>query len=93
MQELEPTWARAISVWWLIIWRGVVGAGVIGGVVGFIIGFVGGAVGASATALSIGSSGAGLVIGTVWMVVVVRMALRKQYGDFRLALVPRSQAR
>jgi hypothetical protein len=59
-----------------------------GGVVGFIIGFVGGMAGTSATGISLAASGAGAVIGIVWMIIVVRMALRKHYGEFRLALVP-----
>ena len=89
MQELEPTWPRAISVWWLIVWRGVLGAAIIGGVLGFIIGLVGEIIGVSATAITAASGFVGLVVGIVWMVYVVQMALRKHYRDFRLALVPR----
>ena len=28
----------------------------------------------------------------IWFVIVVRMALRKHYGEFRIALVPRGRA-
>jgi len=90
MQELEPTWSRAIGVWWLIAWRGVVGAAIIGGVVGFIIGFIGALVGVPSSVLTVATSILGLGIGIVWMIVVVRMALRKHYGEFRIALVPRT---
>jgi hypothetical protein len=30
MQELETTWPRVLAVWWLIIWRGLVGAFLLG---------------------------------------------------------------
>jgi hypothetical protein len=88
MQELEPTWSRAISVWWLIFWRGIVGAALIGGVVGFVIGFIGALAGVDAAVLTIVNGAIGLLIGTIWMIYAVRMALRKRYGGFRLALVP-----
>jgi hypothetical protein len=43
MQELEVTFSRVVSVWWLCFWRATLGAGVLGaiagGVVGFIVGF------------------------------------------------------
>src|SRR5262249_15004740 len=38
----ELTWQRAICVWWLLYWRGIIGAGIIGIVVAVIIGFIGG---------------------------------------------------
>jgi len=31
----------------------------------------------------------GLLVGLIWGLVVVRMALKKQYGDFRVALIPK----
>ena len=40
MQELEATWGRVLRVWWLIVWRSILGAIVIGGVAGGILGFV-----------------------------------------------------
>ena len=88
MQELEATWSRAVRVWWLIIWRGVIGAAILGGVIGFIIGFVGALLGLPSSAIGLTASLSGGVIGIVWMIIVVRMALRKQYSEFRLALVP-----
>jgi hypothetical protein len=38
------------------------------------------------------SSVLGAVIGALWGIVVVSMALKKRYGDFRIALVPISPA-
>jgi hypothetical protein len=103
MQELEATWGRATRVWWLIMWRGVLGGTLIGGAVGVIVGIV-----TVVVVLVVHGSldrveeqpiyqigialGAllGVIIGIGWYIVVVRMALRKQYRDFRLVIVPRS---
>jgi len=38
--------------------------------------------------ISTTASAVGALSGIVWSTFVVRMALRKKYGDFRLALVP-----
>ena len=88
MQELKATWGRVIVVCWLIIWRGTLGAMILGGVLGFIIGFVGAILGFRAGATTL-SALVGAIAGICWYVVVVRMALRKHYSDFRIALVPR----
>jgi hypothetical protein len=103
MQELEATWGRAARVWWLIVWRGVLGATLVGTVVGIIVGVVTAVVviamgGTSVTLadnptyqIGIGLGAVlGLVIGIFWYILVVRMALRKQYREFRLAIVPRT---
>jgi hypothetical protein len=88
MQELEATWGRVISVWWLLAWRGLLGAVLIGAVVGFIIGFIGALAHVSQETITLLSSIAGALVGLAWAIMVVRMALRKRYGEFRLALVP-----
>ena len=88
MQELEITWERVISVWWLIVWRSVVGAVSIGFVVGFIIGAIMGAAGVPLETIQSVSTVVGLCIGLGWGMVVTRMALQKHYKGFRLALVP-----
>ena len=92
MQELKPTLTRTISVWWLIIWRGVLGAAIIGSVAGLILGIVGAIIGASPTTIAAAGGFIGLPIGIAWMIIVVQMALRKHYRDFRLALIPRNPA-
>jgi hypothetical protein len=88
MQELEPSWQRVIAVWWLIFWRGTLGGVLLGAVVGFIEGFTGGMLGASPQSITVVTSISGGVVGLAWIILVVRMALRKHYGDFRIALVP-----
>ena len=88
MQELELTWSRVMSVWWLIFWRGSIGALLVGGVIGFIIGFIFGVLRIPMDPLIPGIPGG--IGGLLWFVLVVRMALGKKYQGFRIALLPRS---
>ena len=89
MQELEPTWQRALSVWWLLAWRGTVGAVLLMALVGAVFGFVDGVTGVSMASLRDVIVTLAVLVSLVWAILVVRMALRKQYGKFRIALVPR----
>ena len=88
MQELEPTWGRVMSVWWLLAWRGMVGAVLIGAAVGFVFGAFAALADWPADKIQSVSTVLGGVIGALWGIVVVRMALKKRYGKFRIALVP-----
>ena len=88
MQELEPTWQHALSVWWLLVWRGSVGGLLIGGLAGFIFGLVGGMMHMPMDTITRVILGG--VVGSIWGI-GVRMALRKQYGKFHIALVPKAQ--
>jgi hypothetical protein len=90
MQELEITWGRVMSVWWLVAWRSGVGAVLLGAAIGFVIGFIGALAAVPVQTITVLSTAAGAIVGLVWAIVVVRMALRKHYGDFRLALVPKA---
>jgi hypothetical protein len=89
LQEVEITIGRLLRIIWLFIWRAMIGAVVIGGIVGFVIGFVMGAAGSTREHVTIVASIAGLVVGVIWSVVVFKMALEKQYKDFRIALIAR----
>jgi len=98
MEPVEITWSRGMSVWWLIFWRSLVGgtilAAIAGIIVGFIVGFVmtsssqGGDLSSVQQAGAVAGQIVGCIVGLLWGVYVVRMALRKQYKEFRLALVP-----
>ena len=92
MQELDLTWGRVMSVWWLLAWRTLVGAFLLGALTGVFFGVV--AALADWPADKIQSVSAVLVgvIGALWGIVVVSMAFKKRYGDFRIALVPISPA-
>jgi hypothetical protein len=90
MQELEPTWGRALRVWWLIFWRGVVGGALLGGLVGGIFGFAVAILKLPPEVIVTYSPLLGAAVALPWIILVVRMALRKKYSDFRIALVPRT---
>lgn len=89
MDELEVTWGRAASVWWLLIWRGWLGGVLIGGLIGFAIAVVVALSGAQVGHRDSLAALLGLWAGLAWWLVAVRMALLKQYRDFRIVLVPR----
>ena len=91
MQELEVTWGRVLSVWWLIVWRGTVGGMALGLVGGFVAGFICDVIGHVEWA-GLAGGVTGLLLGVPWALVVIRMALKKRYADFRIALVPREVA-
>lgn len=89
MQEREPTWGRTFPVWWLITWRSFAGSLVLAL-----------AAGAGEAGLERWTDASPImtdwipealvsVLGAVWFLIVVRMALRKRYKEFRIALVPR----
>jgi hypothetical protein len=89
MNELEITWPRVVRVWWLLLWRGLLGGVVLGALAGFLIGFGGVNFGAwTVQTITAVASGAGYLVGLVWALIVVRMALKKRYSEFRLALLP-----
>lgn len=87
MKELEADWRRVQSVWWLLMWRGTLGAVLIMYVGGFIIGLVGPFSRAAGDYLWSLVQIGDVVGGLVWWLYVVRMALRKKYKGFRLAVI------
>lgn len=89
MPELEPTWKRALSIWWLFVWRGIVGAVLLGGVIGAFYGVLAFILGLPENVMTGIGGGVGMVIGVIWSIFVMRMALRKQYRHFRLAVLAR----
>jgi membrane associated rhomboid family serine protease len=89
MQELELTVTRALKFYWLFFWRAVIGGALIGAVVGFVVGFIMGIAGFAMQQITVVTSIMGLIIGVVWSVIVLKMAFKKRYSDFRIALVPR----
>ena len=40
MNEAELTWNRSMRVWWLIVWRTMVGCVVLGAIVGAVLGII-----------------------------------------------------
>ena len=87
MQELEPTWQRALSVWWLILWRGIVGSVLLSIAIIALVDALAALIGIESKALNMIGALVVWLGSIVWGVVVVRMALQKRYRDFRLALI------
>jgi hypothetical protein len=87
MQELQLTWKRVIAVWWLVAWRGTLGSLVLAVAGGALDGAFAGAMGGTPKAVFWTLNIATGVLSIIWMMFVVRMALRKRYSDFRLAMV------
>jgi hypothetical protein len=87
MQGLEFTWKRVVAVWWLLTWRGGLGSMLLAVAGGAADGAISGARGAPSIPLTWTLNIITGVLGLIWMVFVVRMALRKRYSDFRLAAV------
>ncbi len=88
--ELEITWARAIRVWWALLWRNILailGAMLIGGVVGGILGFVLSVAGVSEEVIMLIATPLGGLIGLAVSIVPVKLVLGRKYGDFRLVLI------
>jgi len=87
MQELEPTWGRVASVWWLVLWRAALGGFALGAAFGFVIGFGGAIAGYATEDIGFAAGIVGIIVGFFWSFVVLRMALQKKYRGFRIALV------
>jgi uncharacterized membrane protein len=94
MHEVPVTWPRVFSVLWLLFWRGMLGSVIIGTLVGLVIGFAFGVVNVmSGTRSELNPLVPGIpsaIAGLLWYLAVVRMALEKQYKEFRISLVSRS---
>jgi hypothetical protein len=89
MPELEISVGMLVRIYWLFVWRSLLGSVLIGLVLGFAIGFVLGALGGTVDQIRTISGGVGLVGGLIWSIVCLKMALKKKYSDFRIVLVPR----
>ncbi|TWC00846.1 uncharacterized protein DUF4339 [Bradyrhizobium macuxiense] len=89
IQELDITLGRLLRIYWLFIWRSLLGSVAIGFVLGLVIGFVLGALGEPRAMIKTVTGPVGAIAGLIWSIVCLRMALEKKYSDFRIALVPR----
>src|ERR1700760_1501171 len=87
MTELKPTWSKLLRIGWLIFWRGAAGGSVLGFISGFATGLVYSLLGYTTTPL-VAASISGFIVSVPWWFLVLRMALRKTYSDFRIALLP-----
>jgi hypothetical protein len=89
MPELEASLGMLLRIYWLFMWRSVLGALVIGFTLGFIIGVVFSLLGLPLTLATTTGGVLGVVGGLAWALFCLKMALKKKYRDFRIILVPR----
>lgn len=86
MSEVEITSKRILSVWWLLSWRATAGGAVLGGIGGFVYGVVMALTGHPRHS-PLGGAIVGYLLAFPWSFIVVGMALRKRYRDFRIVLM------
>lgn len=89
MGEAPVTFGRAISVAWLVLWRGAVGGMISGALLGFCLGLIMSLSGFALQDIRMIVGLLGAACGLVWWIVVVRMALIKKYQSFRIVLISR----
>jgi hypothetical protein len=87
MQELQITWPRIISVWWLIVWRISIGSMIISVVINTFIYSIDAMLHLSTTSHIFISVIISLPIQAAWSIIVVRMAMKRKYGKFSLMLM------
>ena len=84
---VEVTWRRAFKVWWSFMWRATL-FGFLGGVlIGFIIGVIMQIAGASTDTIKAVCQIAGMIISIPIGIAVIRIILKKEYPDFKVALI------
>lgn len=91
MEELGVTWKRASVIWWSLFWRWVSFSVLAGFVAGFVLGLVLAALGIVEGAELYGQV-AGVVVGIPVGIWVVKTVLMREFGHFRIALVPSAYA-
>ncbi len=91
MQIMDVTWGRAARVWWSIFWRTFLITALLAVVFGFMTGFLLALAGLEEKTL-LWSQLVGIacaIVGGVW---AVKSVLQKEYRDYRLALIPSTEA-
>jgi hypothetical protein len=84
--ERSISWALILPIAWLLLWRGIAG----GIAIGFVLGLGINLALAYGFRVVLGSNvnaAMGAIVMLVWWPIVVRMALKKHYRGFRLALI------
>lgn len=86
---LEPTFKRAARIWWAWVWRSVVFGGAAGLFVSAVLSLSGILEHISERAGQVVSMLAGLALAVPIGIWVFQMVLEKNFGEFRLRLVPK----
>ena len=84
---VQVTWARAIKVWWSLMWRGLLFGALAGGVVGAILGAILTISGVDLRTIRMIGQIAGMILGIPVGVAVTKFVLTKRFSDFTIALI------
>lgn len=88
MVEVEVTWGKVTKIWWSFLWRYILFAALIGGVIGFIVGIFATIVHMDKVTLGrICLIGGLLTAFPVSLWVLMKVIRKKNFGDFRMALM------
>ena len=83
---VEVTWTRALKVWWSFTWRSTLYSSLVVFVIGFISVFAT-KISGDPQILSVATLIIGLGCGIYIVVAVMEMVLKKEWSDFRIALI------
>jgi hypothetical protein len=86
MQEVELGWDPVSRIAWLLLWRGAFGGFLISFVLGLIIN-LGMGMGFGIMLSTNVNMAMGVIVALAWWPFAVRMALKKRYANFRIALI------
>ena len=89
---LEPTFQRAARIWWAWVWRSVVFGGAAGLFASAVLSLSGILEHISERAGQFVSMAAGLALAIPIGIWVFQLILEKNFGEFRLRLVPKAAA-
>jgi len=87
---LEPTFQRAARIWWAWVWRSIVFGGAAGLFASAVLSLSGILEHISERAGQFVSMAAGLALAVPIGIWVFQLILEKNFGEFRLRLVPRA---
>jgi hypothetical protein len=87
VRELEVTWARAVVVWWSLVWRFLLASAVAGSALGTFGGFVCFLAGREDWVEPVATL-IGIAVSAVVSLWAVRKVLRLRFRGFAIRLVP-----
>lgn len=87
MNEIQPTFAIAVQIWWAWTWRAVLVVLGVSILAGFVIGFIGAIIGAPKDGITAFSGLLGGVIGLYFSIKILKKILNKKFKTYRIALI------
>lgn len=93
--ELSVTWDRTAQIWWAFFWRNIlimIPAMLVGGLAGGVVGVLLGLAGARPETIRLATFPVGFLVGAASSIIPLKMILGKDFGEFRLVLLSKSQA-